>query len=69
MRRRKSREFALQILFSLENTAAGMGSVDPTAAPGLVSEYLKNFGTAGFRPEQRRGLPAASRPRDPPRPS
>ena len=48
MRRRKSREFALQILFSLENQPGGLPKADASAASGIVSNYLQNFGPRGF---------------------
>jgi N utilization substance protein B len=48
MRRRKAREFALQILFSLENTSTGLSKYDASSAPSLVSDYLVNFGPRGF---------------------
>lgn len=48
MRRRKSREFALQILFSLENQADGKAGFDPDHAPAAVSNYLKNFAPRNF---------------------
>ncbi|MGZ3695008.1 MAG: transcription antitermination factor NusB [Bdellovibrionota bacterium] len=44
MRRRKSREFALQILFALENQSEGEFSPDPTSVPIAVSSYVTNFG-------------------------
>jgi len=40
MRRRKSREYALQILFSLENTASESESLD---VGRMVQTYLENF--------------------------
>lgn len=48
MRRRKSREFALQILFALENQPNGIQTLDSTGASGVVSSYLKNFGPRNF---------------------
>jgi N utilization substance protein B len=44
MRRRKSREFALQILFALENQSDGEFNPDPTSVPLAVSSYVTNFG-------------------------
>ncbi|RZA08642.1 MAG: transcription antitermination factor NusB [Proteobacteria bacterium] len=44
MRRRKSREIALQTLFALENQPGGIEAMDPTGASGVVTSYLKNFG-------------------------
>lgn len=42
MRRRKSREFALQILFSLE-TSPDQHVIDPAQAQAAVSSYLQNL--------------------------
>lgn len=44
MRRRKSREFALQILFALENQAKDEFAPDPASVPLAVSNYITNFG-------------------------
>lgn len=44
MRRRKSREFALQILFALENQSEGEFAPDPSSVPLAVSSYITNFG-------------------------
>jgi N utilization substance protein B len=44
MRRRKSREFALQILFALENQAQDEFAPDPASVPLAVSSYVANFG-------------------------
>lgn len=44
MRRRKSREFALQILFALENQSEDEFSPDPNSIPAAVSSYMINFG-------------------------
>jgi transcription antitermination protein NusB len=48
MRRRKSREFALQILFALENQPNGIQALDATGASGVVSSYLTNFGARNY---------------------
>lgn len=48
MRRRKSREFALQILFSLENHHGQDTSLDPAHAQGAVTNYLQNFAPKNF---------------------
>ena len=47
MRRRKSREFALQILFSLENSG-GDTSLDAEHAQLAVQHYLQNFAPRNF---------------------
>ncbi len=44
MRRRKSREVALQVLFALEN----QDNAHPDAVDGEVTAYLKNFAPANF---------------------
>lgn len=44
MRRRKSREFALQILFALENQSEGEFNPDVGSVPLAVSSYIVNFG-------------------------
>lgn len=46
MRRRKAREFALQILFSLENQDADTQS--PQELDKIISSYLKNFAPATY---------------------
>lgn len=43
MRRSKSREIALQILFSLENQASENTAFRPENASAAVSNYLQNF--------------------------
>lgn len=43
MRRSKSREYALQILFSLENLAGEDGKISAESAPGAIANYLQNF--------------------------
>lgn len=48
MRRRKSREFALQILFSLENHAGQDTSLDAEGAQLAVKAYLHNFAPRNF---------------------
>lgn len=46
MRRRKSREFALQILFALENQSKEKDTFapEPASVPLAVSTYITNFG-------------------------
>lgn len=48
MRRRKSREFALQILFSLENDAGREASLDAEHAQLAVKAYLQNFAPGNY---------------------
>ena len=48
MRRRKSREFALQILFSLENHAGQDTSLDAEHAQLAVKSYLQSFAPQNF---------------------
>lgn len=48
MRRRKSREFALQILFSLENKEELAQSMERGEAQTAVQSYLQNFAPRNF---------------------
>jgi transcription antitermination protein NusB len=48
MRRSKSREYALQILFALENQASDNSAFRPENAPLAVSSHLQNFGAKNF---------------------
>ncbi|HEY8280445.1 MAG TPA: transcription antitermination factor NusB [Bdellovibrionota bacterium] len=48
MRRRKSREFALQILFSLETQSGQDTHLDTERAQSATKEYLQNFAPRGF---------------------
>ena len=48
MRRRKSREFALQILFSLETHVGLDTSLDSEHAQLAVTDYLQNFAPRNF---------------------
>jgi N utilization substance protein B len=48
MRRRKSREFALQVLFSLETHNGQDTSLDAEHVQGAVTAYLQNFAPRNF---------------------
>ncbi len=48
MRRRKSRELALQVLFSLENNSGQEACLDSERAQSAVTECLQNFGPKNF---------------------
>ena len=48
MRRRRSREFALQILFSLETHSGQDTSLDSEHVQLAVKSYLQNFGPRNF---------------------
>ncbi len=48
MRRRKSREFALQILFSLENRLGQGTAIDADHAHLAVKSYLQNFAPSNY---------------------
>ncbi len=48
MRRRKSREFALQVLFSLETHAGQDTSLDSEHAQLAISSYIQSFAPKNF---------------------
>lgn len=48
MRRRKSREFALQVLFSLETNEGKATSLDAEHAQQAVQAYLQNFAPRNY---------------------
>lgn len=48
MRRRKSREYALQVLFSLETHEAKATSLDAEHAQQAVQAYLQNFAPRNY---------------------
>ncbi len=48
MRRRKSREFALQVLFSLETHEGKVSSLDAEHSQQAVTAYLQNFAPKNY---------------------